>query len=414
MYFGIEGFLLLGGALDQGVRLAHAALPDRGRDRSRLDDRDPDAPRRQLLAEDVADRLEGELRRVVGAEHLDRHQAADRGVEDDAAAGRADRRQHRLGDGDVGGQVDLELAAEVGDRQRLERARDRDPGVVDQPVEACSVALLGDAVGRRGDLLGARDVEDQRLQPLGARLTQGVGVLLPADPRVDPPAARVEPERRRPPDPGRCPGDQRGSHPREAIRARPSDRRAKIGRGDLDGFRDRRLRLHRRAPGRAPGPRRHRGSGRWPAPTPRRRRVSDLGAEPVRGDLSDRESLEAGAAGAELAFHLAAHLGDWGDWEEFERGNVDGTENALAACAAAGVRRFVHCGTEAALMAGEPLVHVDEEAPLRPDSRGPLPGDEGARRARGPAREPLRVRDAHGAASVRLGQGATPPSCRRW
>src|SRR6185369_3410147 len=91
--------------------------------------------------------------------------------------------------------------------------------------------------------------------------------------------------------------------------------------------------------------------------------VADLGAEPVRGDLSDRESLEAGAAGAELAFHLAAHLGDWGDWEEFERGNVDGTENALAAAAAAGVRRFVHCGTEAALMAGEPLVHVDEEAP---------------------------------------------------
>ncbi len=101
--------------------------------------------------------------------------------------------------------------------------------------------------------------------------------------------------------------------------------------------------------------------------------VAGRGAEPVRGDLSDRDSLEAGAGGADVAFHLAAHLGDWGDWEEFERGNVDGTENALAACAAAGVRRFVHCGTEAALMAGEPLVHVDEEAPLRPDSPAPYP-----------------------------------------
>jgi nucleoside-diphosphate-sugar epimerase len=37
------------------------------------------------------------------------------------------------------------------------------------------------------------------------------------------------------------------------------------------------------------------------------------------------------------------------------------------------VRRFVHCGTEAALMAGDPLVHVDETAPLRPDSRAPYP-----------------------------------------
>ena len=37
------------------------------------------------------------------------------------------------------------------------------------------------------------------------------------------------------------------------------------------------------------------------------------------------------------------------------------------------MRRFVHCGTEAALMAGEPLVHVDETAPLRPDSPAPYP-----------------------------------------
>ncbi len=102
-------------------------------------------------------------------------------------------------------------------------------------------------------------------------------------------------------------------------------------------------------------------------------RVAELGAEPVHGDIGNRASLASAAVGAEVAFHLAAHLGEWGDWADFERGNVDGTRNALAACAEAGVRRFVHCGTEAALMAGEPLVHVDETAPLRPDSRAPYP-----------------------------------------
>ncbi len=45
-----------------------------------------------------------------------------------------------------------------------------------------------------------------------------------------------------------------------------------------------------------------------------------------------------------------------------------GTANALRGCREAGVRRFVHVGTEAALMAGRPLVDVDETAPLRPDS----------------------------------------------
>src|SRR5271155_1323050 len=92
------------------------------------------------------------------------------------------------------------------------------------------------------------------------------------------------------------------------------------------------------------------------------------GAGPVDGELAALAAMRAGAEGCELAFHAAATLGDWGKREDFERGNVQGTNNALRACAEAGVRRFVHVGTEAALLAGRPLVEVDETAPLRPDS----------------------------------------------
>jgi nucleoside-diphosphate-sugar epimerase len=101
--------------------------------------------------------------------------------------------------------------------------------------------------------------------------------------------------------------------------------------------------------------------------------VEQLGAEAVRGDLADRESMRSGAVGCETAYHLAAHLGQWGTRDEFIAGNVTGTQNALAASRDAGVRRFVHCGTEAALLAGEPLVNVDETAPLRPDSKALYP-----------------------------------------
>jgi nucleoside-diphosphate-sugar epimerase len=92
------------------------------------------------------------------------------------------------------------------------------------------------------------------------------------------------------------------------------------------------------------------------------------GAQDVRGDLEDVGAMAAGAAGCEVAFHCAAHLGDWGRREDFERGNVQGTRNALAAARQAGVRRFVHVGTEAALLAGQPLIEIDERAPLRFDS----------------------------------------------
>jgi nucleoside-diphosphate-sugar epimerase len=98
------------------------------------------------------------------------------------------------------------------------------------------------------------------------------------------------------------------------------------------------------------------------------RKVGDRGAEPVRGDLDDVDAMAAGAAGADLVFHAAAQLGDWGRREDFERGNVQGTRNALAAARQAGARRFVHVGTEAALLAGDPLIEVDEHAPLRFDS----------------------------------------------
>src|SRR4051794_5381828 len=100
-------------------------------------------------------------------------------------------------------------------------------------------------------------------------------------------------------------------------------------------------------------------------------RVEGLGAEAVRGDLDSGAALRAGSHGCAHVFHAAAHLGADGDLKAFERVNVQGTKNLLAACRDAEVKRFVHVGTEAALLAGEPLIEADERTPLRPDS--PVP-----------------------------------------
>src|SRR5215218_10274032 len=60
--------------------------------------------------------------------------------------------------------------------------------------------------------------------------------------------------------------------------------------------------------------------------------VRRRGAEPVAGDLEDVAAMRAGAEGCEVAFHAAAKVEDWGEREEFERMNVRGTENVIAAC----------------------------------------------------------------------------------
>ncbi len=99
--------------------------------------------------------------------------------------------------------------------------------------------------------------------------------------------------------------------------------------------------------------------------------LEQLGAQPMPGDVTDLDCVKEAAARAELAFHLAAHVGEWGSRWQFEQINVRGTANVIEACRAAGVRRLVHASTEAVLLAGEPLVNVDETAPLRPDSKSP-------------------------------------------
>jgi nucleoside-diphosphate-sugar epimerase len=69
-----------------------------------------------------------------------------------------------------------------------------------------------------------------------------------------------------------------------------------------------------------------------------------------------------------VVFHLAAETDITADRERHELVTVRGTRAAVDAARQAHVPRFVHCGSEAALLAGDPLVDVDETAPLRPDS----------------------------------------------
>jgi nucleoside-diphosphate-sugar epimerase len=97
-------------------------------------------------------------------------------------------------------------------------------------------------------------------------------------------------------------------------------------------------------------------------------RVSALGAEPVRGELPDPVTWRDGVTGSDVVFHLAAETDLAADRERHELVSVRGTQAAVDAARYAQVPRFVHCGSEAALLAGDPLVDVDETAPLRPDS----------------------------------------------
>ncbi len=86
--------------------------------------------------------------------------------------------------------------------------------------------------------------------------------------------------------------------------------------------------------------------------------------EPVRCSLGAvaAEHLQ----GCQGVVHSAAYVEQWGSRQDFWEANVTGTEQMLAAARAAGVRRFVHVGTEAALFYGEHMRDIDETEPYPP------------------------------------------------
>jgi nucleoside-diphosphate-sugar epimerase len=90
-----------------------------------------------------------------------------------------------------------------------------------------------------------------------------------------------------------------------------------------------------------------------------------LGVELVRGDLQDADSLKPAVRGANIVYHCAARVGDWGPWAEYQAQTVDATRNLVAACRAESVGRLLHVSSISVYgIVKNPDRLLDEDAPL--------------------------------------------------
>jgi hypothetical protein len=156
---------------------------------------------------------EGGLGRVERAGERRVEPDADR-ADDHYPAGRpAQQRQHRLGDRELAGHVDVQLPPERIQRHQLGRAGQAVPGVVDQAVQPGG-GVPADHRGRLGDLARLGDVEQHRGDLAAGRgAGQLVTVGFPPDPGVDVPPGGREAQR------GGLP-DARGGTGDESVLAR--------------------------------------------------------------------------------------------------------------------------------------------------------------------------------------------------
>ena len=89
-------------------------------------------------------------------------------------------------------------------------------------------------------------------------------------------------------------------------------------------------------------------------------RVAAAGAQPVRGDVTDPESLSGAAAGCSVVYHVAGlNASCVRDPGRLDRVNVEGTRNVVAAAAAAGIERIVYTSSAAAIGSPAGVVAVE-------------------------------------------------------
>ncbi|MEM7008277.1 MAG: NAD-dependent epimerase/dehydratase family protein [Thermodesulfobacteriota bacterium] len=96
--------------------------------------------------------------------------------------------------------------------------------------------------------------------------------------------------------------------------------------------------------------------------------LNELGVELFYGDLGNHEALKELVVDADIVYHLAALVTDWGDRESFYKSNVLATQVLLDSSVQNSVKRFVHMSSSTVVWKSDfwsphNLVDIDESFP---------------------------------------------------
>ncbi len=92
-------------------------------------------------------------------------------------------------------------------------------------------------------------------------------------------------------------------------------------------------------------------------------KLEAMGVEQVQGDIADQKAVAMACKGVDLVFHTAAKPPPWGDYADYYKTNVLGTQNVIDACLRQNVSRLIYTSTPSVIFNGTDQEGVDESIP---------------------------------------------------
>ena len=93
------------------------------------------------------------------------------------------------------------------------------------------------------------------------------------------------------------------------------------------------------------------------------RDLDNMGVLQIRGDLSEAAPVINAFKGIDAVFHVAAKPGIWGDFNDYFRTNVTGTENVITSCFENNVRQLIYTSSPSVIFDENDMENVDESVP---------------------------------------------------
>jgi nucleoside-diphosphate-sugar epimerase len=91
--------------------------------------------------------------------------------------------------------------------------------------------------------------------------------------------------------------------------------------------------------------------------------LEGLGAEVIRGDVSDPEAVSRACGGCDVVFHAAGLPSISGSFATHSATHVRGTENVIAACRGHGITKLILTSSASVVFDGTDMEGVDESVP---------------------------------------------------